>query len=505
MNTLLNKYLKSLNFESQVIDFENAYTSHPNYPSLLAITDSLNKLEIENIAANVPLKHIEQLPLKFITVLNIESNDYYIISRKNDNVVIEDNNGIIKTFTLAELEKYWTGIILIIEENNNFLQRNTFKKSNYLITFLLLFLSMLSIITFELNVIQIIFMILTGIGVFVSIEILKTYFNDTNSVESKLCTANENFSCKSIINSKSYSFSKYLEFVDLPILFFSITFISQILGFDVLIYIGILCLISFPFLVYSIYLQKIVLKKWCFLCLIVSILLTCMTLLYLLNYKSLNPDYQHLVSLLILSSLIVIAWFLLKKQLKSSRENTQNINTLLRFKRNEDVFYKMAIPIEDKQYFDGIYKINIGNINAKNTITLFLSPSCPHCHTVYKKTIEFVAKYKEQVKLEVCFNININNLENPYLDVVKTILHLYNTNKDCKQALDDWHIKNIKLEEWLTKWKETDSFTTENNQIENQYQWCLNNNLNYAPIKIFNGRLLPEIYEINEMFYFFEE
>jgi hypothetical protein len=63
----------------------------------------------------------------------------------------------------------------------------------------------------------------------------------------------------------------------------------------------------------------------------------------------------------------------------------------------------------------------------------------------------------------------------------------------------------MKLEDWLSKWRNTDNFTAENSQIENQFQWCATNELNYAPVKIFNGNYLSNIYEINELFYFFKE
>lgn len=340
---------------------------------------------------------------------------------------------------------------------------------------------------------------------FVSVEILKTYFKGSESNESKFCSANQNFSCKSIINSKGYSFSKYVEFVDLPIVFFSVTFFSQIFGLNVFYYLGLVSIVSIPFLLYSIYLQKVVLKKWCLLCLITSLLIVLMGCLFIFNNKNYTFNFNNLITLISIATILSIAWFFVKKLIKDSKDKTQKINHLLRFKRNEDVFTKIALPIENKQQFDTLHKINIGNVNAKNTITLFLSPSCPHCHKAYKDAVELAEKYIEDLKLEICFNLNINNLENPYLYVAKTILNLYNTNKDYKQALEDWHIKNIKLEDWLIKWKNTDSFTTENNQIENQFQWCAINELNYAPVKIFNENYLSSVYEINELFYFFEE
>jgi hypothetical protein len=64
--------------------------------------------------------------------------------------------------------------------------------------------------------------------------------------------------------------------------------------------------------------------------------------------------------------------------------------------------------------------------------------------------------------------------------------------------------KKQSLDEWKSKWFTEQDFNIENNQIEKQYQWCLEANLNHTPIKIFNGLFLSNIYEINELVYFFK-
>jgi uncharacterized membrane protein len=505
MKSILNSYLNATNFQSFISDFENGYYSHPNYPSLLAVTDTLTQLNIENIAAKVPFKHIDQLPNKFIAELNVDSQESYLISKTKEGFIAENNLGNIIKGTIVELEKYWAEVILIIEENEKSLKNKTIENSSFAFPFLLIIFSIITIYNYKSNLIESVFIVLLSIGLFVSVEIIKTYFKDSTSNESKFCSANKNFSCKSIISSKGYSFSKYVEFVDIPIVFFSVAFISQIFGLNVFYYYGLVSIVSIPFLLYSIYLQKVVLKKWCLLCLITSLLIVLIGCLFIFNYKNYTFNFNNLITLISITVMLSIAWFFQKKLIKNSKENIQKLNDLLRFKRNEDVFYKIANNIENKEQFESLEKIGIGNKNAKNTITLFLSPSCPHCHRAYKDAIELVVKYSEDLKLEICFNLNINNLENPYLDVAKTILNLYNTNKDYKKALDDWHIKNIKLEIWLSKWKNTENFTLENNQIENQFQWCAATELNYAPVKIFNGNYLPNVYEINELLYFFKE
>lgn len=505
MKSILNSYLNVTNFQSYINDFENGYSSHPNYPSFLAVTDTLTQLNIENIAAKVPFKHINQLPNKFIAELNVESQESYLISKTKEGFIAENDLGKIIHGTIAELEKYWAGVILIIDENEKSLKDIANEKSSFVFPSLLIIFSIITIYNYKSNLIESVFIILSNIGLFVSVEILKTYFKDSASNESKFCSANQNFSCKSIISSKGYSFSKYVEFVDLPIVFFSVAFLSQIFGLNVFYYFGLVSIASIPFILYSIYLQESVLKKWCLLCLITSLLIVLIGCLFIFNYKNYTFNFNNSITLISISIILSIAWFFVKKLIKDSKDKTQKLNHLLRFKRNEDVFYKIAIPIKNREQFDDLYKIKVGNVNAKNTITLFLSPSCPHCHKAYKDAIELVEKYKEQIKLEICFNLNINNLDNPYLVIAKTILNLYNTNKDYKQALEDWHIKNIKLEDWLIKWKNTNNFIKENNQIENHFQWCANNELNFAPIKIFNENYLSSVYEINELFYFFEE
>ena len=60
MLKLVIKYLQNSNYSSKVVAFEQFYQSHPNYPSLLAITDGLSYLNIENIAANVVEKYVNK-------------------------------------------------------------------------------------------------------------------------------------------------------------------------------------------------------------------------------------------------------------------------------------------------------------------------------------------------------------------------------------------------------------------------------------------------------------
>jgi glutaredoxin len=354
----------------------------------------------------------------------------------------------------------------------------------------------------NLNFVSSFYLFFSLIGVFISFEIGKTYFRENNVAESKFCSANKEFSCNTTIKSKKYAFSNYVEFVDLPIIFFGFTTIGLLFSIVSLNTIGLLSSLSLPIVVYSIYIQKKVLQKWCALCLLISLTLIANSILY--GYFQLEIKVIRLVEILLLMIMVVL-WFFVKKLLITKEENKKTIHQLLRFKRNEDVFNAISNNIIDGKEFLSLPKITFGNINAPNTLTLFLSPSCPHCHTAFKEALEVLEKHDEKIKIEIAYNLNINNVENPYLEIAKTIMQLFNQNKDYKFALIDWHIKKLNLEEWKAKWKQNEDFIIENEQLEKQFQWCLKNEFNYAPVKIFNDKLMPQSYEIAELFYFFKE
>ena len=151
MLQLIATYLKEVNHSAKLKNFENAFYSHPNYPSLLAITDSLTSIEIENIAANVPFNQINQLPNTFIAFLKIENEDCFLVKKVNNQFLIENEKKTKKILKIGELESYWTGVILLLEENEE--KQHTFfsEKSTLLVPFLLGFLAIVAIFFGNLN------------------------------------------------------------------------------------------------------------------------------------------------------------------------------------------------------------------------------------------------------------------------------------------------------------------------------------------------------------------
>ena len=57
----------------------------------------------------------------------------------------------------------------------------------------------------------------------------------------------------------------------------------------------------------------------------------------------------------------------------------------------------------------------------------------------------------------------------------------------------------------MQKWKTETISDWVDSKIQEQYSWCLQNELNYTPVKIVNNKLFPKEYETSELSYFFND
>jgi len=504
--SVLKKYLEHNRHGALIEEFKDLYLSHPNYPSLFSVTDTLDVLRIENMAANVPKNQLENLPEHFIAAIQHKDGDFFVfVNKSHDTIVYDPGNGEKHTLTIEEFRELWNGLILAIGKNE---KTTDIKKSNIKSTVSLGLLSaifLLSNFTYKFDIYEFIFRTLSFIGLLTSIFILLEKNENGNELVSKICSFNSKTSCDSVIKSKDSRITKWLDFTDLPILFFSINFIAVSLANLSFGIIGLLSLVSLPICLYSIYLQKTKLKKWCMLCLIISSLILAQSLVYILNTGSLNITLTAAFHYLIIAMACSAIWFPFKKIMSERKELADKNKELSRFKRDFNLFEFLSSKVQEPQQLASLKPIYFGNSEASLTLRLFLSPSCGHCHTAYQKAKDFIEKYSEKIRLAVYFNLNIENSENPYVPIAKNLQQIHFSNGNIRQALEDWHVKNLTIEDWLKKWKQEIISEETKAELNKQYEWCVQNEFNYTPVKIIDYKLLPKEYELEEIKYFLSE
>src|SRR5690606_27332665 len=99
-------------------EFKENYLSHPDYPSLYAVTDSLELLGIETITATIPKEQLQNLPDIFIAYLYIEERaEFVLVNKDQTKITYENQKGKTVKISFDEFKNIWDGLILAIEEN----------------------------------------------------------------------------------------------------------------------------------------------------------------------------------------------------------------------------------------------------------------------------------------------------------------------------------------------------------------------------------------------------
>lgn len=505
MEKIIHQFLAKHRFSTLNSEFDDNYESHPNYPSLFAITDTFSLLQIENVAATVPKDQFDQLPICFLGyVRNDDGAELALIEQNKNEVVLTFNSQKGRSLSVDAFKELWNGVIIAIEPNIN---KVGDRPSTFINTIGFLFLGIFMLFFLkqgmQFSLTSMMSYAFYNIGFVLSVFIIQEKLDSSQGNIAKLCSLSEKISCDSVVRSNVAKINEWLDFSDLPILFFSTSLLSILIDPSTDVYINFISLLSLPILIYSIWLQKVKLKKWCVLCLSISLLVTLQAILL---FKTGFSFQSNVISLLVAAVITVPLWFFIKNYLEHNAGLEKQNKALKRFKRNYNVFNLLQQPLQYSLEDANFSKIQIGNDSNPITISLILSPSCGHCHSVFEEAIKICNSNKEKIQLSIFYNLNPENKGNPYLEVAKSILQINRKNPEALlEALSDWHIKRMGLTDWLFAWEETKIDDEVLRDLKSQYEWCLMNDFNYTPVNIINQKGYPKEYDLSELNYFISE
>jgi hypothetical protein len=358
--------------------------------------------------------------------------------------------------------------------------------------------------------VSLLYSILSFSGLGLSILLIREGFGISNKIAAKVCgvTQTNPGGCKSVLESKRAVIYKKYTLSDLCFVFFTTLSFLSVIPANHFLYFITISLFSIPVVVFSIYYQKIVVKKWCALCLGISIILAAIcTTAFLSNIVFLSAEV--FTSTLYFSGvmlLITCVWVFVKVFVSGYFDLKKTDMEHKRFKRSINTFNALlgAAKEIDATALDRLFKIEIGDKNAKTELGLFLSPSCGHCDTAFKDALTVFEKNSDIIKLAIYYNVNIDNEHNEYGPVAEIITEHYRKNGNPVELLKEWHINNPGLETFVKKYSIPVSEETRQ-IILAQFNWCSQNDFNYSPVKIFNKKIMPDHYSINDTRYFIGE
>lgn len=508
----LFNYLESEEIYVDKDEFDFQFNSHPDFPSLLALSDTLTFFNIKNGAFKVNKSEIDLLPNKFFAKLNKGNSDFLsYVQKMNDTVIY--SNGIAKNIvSKTDFEALWSDIVLLAENEGTPPKAKSNTKHNYILPLVTLVLITSVIILTSPKNWLLFFYALPILGTLLSIAVLKDLLGTKNELLNKFCNITTNTSCNTIVNSNKWKIFDIISFSDLSIIFFSAQLVCLFLMGLINLYADyfsiqtIMLISAFPVITVSIYYQKYIEKKWCPLCLaIIGIVLLELSAVFYLN-SNFSFNISALGALLYLATFALLStiWLPLKKTLKKVNDLKAIELKANRFKRNYVVFKIMLIATE--RYDLPKCALIFGNPDAMLNISIVTSPFCGYCKEPHYMLKSILEKYGEQLNISIFYNVNPTIILLRDFTLTISQLKIKKGEESFLEAMDYWYkVKDIDNRKWFNKYKVDNEINELERLMEIQRKWFLRNSINFTPCLFVSGYRYPKEYNITDLPFFIEE
>ena len=494
---IFDKLINYLKLDKQEFIFQ--FNSHPNYPSALAFSDTLNFLGVKNDAYQLDKEYWDELPEEFIAIVD---NSFSLVKKSGSNYSVYSEKA--KTLDKEELYKNSTDFVLLFEKTENAENKVAFnfKPILYAVFAVILIYSFI-----YQGPLEAIFNLLSLAGVYISLELFNQKFGNTSSVIGSICgaapatqTAN---SCDRIIKQDKTSILG-LKFSDFSLIYFTgLAILGLFLPATAYIVKGF-TFVSVLAIGYSLYIQAFVEKTFCRVCLLIISILVGQLVISTFFFQNLSFGIGALLLTVILWAIIFSAVMysniLLEQKEELQKSNAKN----LRFKRNYELF-KSQLLERDKIEFQDTETFSVGKKDARLRISIISNPYCGFCKDGHKLAESILKKYPDDVSLQMRFNYTPERSNEKYNALISDLTHIYN-NKSEKEFLHA-------VEEWFETRDENKVnilsggvVTSENlNPLVQMSVENSNAGLNFTPILVINGYQFPEKYDREDILFFVDE
>ncbi|WP_046756542.1 vitamin K epoxide reductase family protein [Kordia jejudonensis] len=479
--------------------------SHPEYPSLKSITDTFDYFEIDNIAATVPKEALSEMPKSFLALVNSDNGDAIVLVEKKRGMIhmsLADETK--EKLTEEAFVTRWTGTIIAVEEIESIAGTQSFKAA--LPYFVIAIVAAVNVM-FEFSLAYLIYTALTLVGLYISVLIIREDLGIKSKAVAKVCGAiSKNSDCGDVITTKGNLLFGFISLSDATFVFFAALFlILSSIGFnqDVLF---ALSLAGIPVVLYAIYRQGIVLKKWCALCLLIAGILFLQTGLLASTYTyEWLFDLEYIAKAAGIFGLIYIAWNYCKGYWESHEKLGNTERDFLKFKRNPELFKTLLQEqtVINPGVIPAPLRVIFGNPKGAIQLQGVTNPLCGFCTAAFESYDKLLSTYGNDIRLEFIFNVP-ENAENKSTKIVSRLVDLYQ--QDPKKAY-------IALKEWFANrdieaWHENFGFS-ENPMVtqvlDAHREWANINGVNYTPASILNNNFFPKTYEIKDLPLFIQD
>ncbi len=484
-------------------DLELQLQIHPNYPSFQSITDTLDYFDIDNIAVEVPIEALDQLPESFVSLIKKDNQEEIVsIIKKKSSIEIKHTNLSKKKFSFEQFKEVWVPKVIAVEYNTKqgFAPNRSFIQVLLAITLAAGVLLALANRVWSLD--QALFLVVSITGLVFSFFALRESLGIQSQAIHQFCTSVGNSNCGDVINNNSGKLFKGFSLADAGIAFFgSITLYQIFFGYTSILLIP--ALIGVPFVIYSIYSQGFIIKKWCAICLTIAAVSIALAVI---AYRSLPFIFEIdlIPAFLMLSALFTAMYLFAKEKVTENKKFKADNMKLNQFKRDGQIFdhlLSVSEKVSDITTFTN--EIVLGNPKSEFKIISFTNPMCGYCKDAFEAYARILKTMGNKLQIVIRLGVNLDDQNAEPTQIALRLMEIYHDQgaESFVDAYSNWFADRT-YSKWIKKHKTPTNNPMYIEVLHKQSEWSKDNHIPYTPASVINGATYPKKYSYDEFFHF---
>ncbi len=516
MEQVVVDYLRHLGIPVSKEYCKKLIASHPDYPSLLGVSDTMQQLGIPCQIGRIDQEHLSKIDFPFLIHLENEAHGLVLVKSEND--LSKDH---------IDLE-HWKGVVLkaetidvIADTEHNKQYKN--EKLTRIISVLLI-ISLLGLILVPViqvfSWIQFALFFTASIGVLFGYLLIAKELGVTFKPVESFCNTSTRVNCDRILSSDGAKILSFFSLSEVVLSYFAFQLVlSGIVipvsdtGTSYLLVLLIGSILTIPVIIYSIYYQAIKAKTWCTLCMMVNAVLGIQVLFFgflfingaipIQEIELLPFVFSAFLFVAIASSVILFKSVLTKLKNALSNEIIAN-----RVKLDPGIFTRQLFSGEKVRTRTLDKEMIIGDENAPVKLIMVANLHCYPCKIAFENVIELINRYPNKVSVEFRFLLSRKKLDDeiPASTYLIKYWEKYFYGKESEQEytrklLYDWYSHLNVLQFGSLYPDDLAIIKNEEDGLDLQhYHWIKENEINRTPTFFLNGYLFPSKYTINDLY-----
>lgn len=520
---VIKNYLSAIGLKTLTSKFLMALEENPFYPNIFSLTQTARQIGLTSNAYEVEKEQLVNLNVPYVALV-LMPNEFgkgliLVTKSENNQITFTANTSKKKTISQKEFKSAFQGVVWLISGDNFVLTAETaraYSKErnknifnlliNGLLCFIFSFVLILSISGNNFTEL-ISIAILKTIGLTMSVSLISFLLNSNSSIIKKICSASSNSDCKSIINKNS-SFFLGVSWSELSFLYFISTllllFLPTLSNADKVSFLSFFSLSISPIILFSVYIQFKVIKKWCKVCLLIDLILLA-ELLWSIQFWQ-HPYFpslslNSLISILLLFLAIILIWYNLKSEIYKASKAKKYITAYKRLKNNPEIFRQQLLAQERAE--PGWENIGIPlNILSQEFPTLLkvCNLFCGPCGQAFSE-IDQIIQLKLKVNIRVIF-VGLKSKSDISIQIVRHFLSISSEGDKLRtqEAMTAWYNNGITdIISFLQQYPPKTTSDKFDREIESMILWANKSNIKFTPTYFFDGYKLPNTYSLSDL------